>query len=75
MQSITSTLPFSADVVLLGRIVEPGETIEVTDEQAAALLEQADNWTTDAAPVLAPVPAPDPTPEPAQPEPAQPTEE
>jgi hypothetical protein len=71
MQSITSTIPFSADVVLLGRIVEPGETVEVSDEQAAALLDQVGNWTTDAAPV----PVPDPTPEPAQPEPAQPTEE
>lgn len=42
---ITSTIPFSADVVLLGRIVEPGETVEVTDEQGTALLEQASNWT------------------------------
>jgi hypothetical protein len=42
---IISTIPFSADVVLLNRIVEPGETVDVSDEQGAALLEQADNWT------------------------------
>ena len=42
---ITSLIPFSADVVLLGRIVEPGETVDVSDEQGAALLEQAANWT------------------------------
>ena len=44
MPAITSTLPFSADVVLLNRIVEPGETVEVTDEQAKALLAQVGNW-------------------------------
>jgi hypothetical protein len=50
MPSITSTIPFSADVVLLGRIVEPGETVEVTDEQAAALLDQVGNWVPAAKP-------------------------
>ena len=32
------------DVPLLRRIVLRGETVEVTDEQAASLLDQPDNW-------------------------------
>ena len=47
---ITSTLPFPADVVLLNRIVEPGETVEVSDEQGAALLDQVGNWVPAAKP-------------------------
>lgn len=41
---IKSLLPFPADVVLIGRTVEPGEVVDVTDEQAAALLAQVGNW-------------------------------
>ena len=36
---ITHSLPFAAYVALLGVDVEPGEAVEVTDEQAAILLE------------------------------------
>ena len=36
---ITHDLPFAAYVSLLGVDVEPGEAIDVTDEQAALLLE------------------------------------
>ena len=34
------------DVPLLGRVVEAGQTVDVTDEQAARLLPQVDNWAT-----------------------------
>lgn len=33
------------DVPLLGVIVLAGETVDVTDENAAVLLEQVENWT------------------------------
>lgn len=32
------------DVPLLGMIVAAGETVDVTDENADRLLEQAENW-------------------------------
>lgn len=41
MKTITHDFPFVADVALIGRIVKPGELVEVTDEQAAVLLENA----------------------------------
>lgn len=45
MPKIKNVSPFGAlDVPLLGAIVEPGETVEVTDEQAAILLQQELNF-------------------------------
>ncbi len=45
MAKIKNVSPFGAlDVPLLGVIVEPGETVEVTDEQAAVLLLQDLNF-------------------------------
>lgn len=44
---IRSLLPFAADVVLLGRVVEPGEVVDVSDADGAALLEQVGNWAAD----------------------------
>lgn len=41
---IRSLLPFMADVVLLGRVVEPGEVVDVSDGDGAALLGQVGNW-------------------------------
>lgn len=38
---ITHDFPFAAYVSLLGLDVEPGEVVDVTDEQAALLLENA----------------------------------
>lgn len=34
------------DVPLLGRVVEAGQVVDVTAEQAARLLPQVDNWAT-----------------------------
>ncbi len=34
----------AVDVPLLGRIVEAGDLVEVTDEQAELLLDQPTNW-------------------------------
>lgn len=54
---VTNVNPYGAvDVPLLGRTVDAGETVTVTDDQAAALLPQAINWTPaddDAAALLA----------------------
>ena len=36
----------AVDVPLLGRIVEAGESVEVTGEQADLLLDQPTNWAT-----------------------------
>lgn len=50
MAKITNVSPIGdLDVPLLGRIVHAGETVEVTDDQAATLAAQASNWqvTTD----------------------------
>ncbi|WP_125777192.1 hypothetical protein [Antribacter gilvus] len=45
MPKIKNVSRFGAlDVPLLGRIVDADEVIEVTDEQASRLLDQADNW-------------------------------
>ena len=41
------------DVPLLRRVVARGESVTVTEDQAARLLDQTDNWTT----VDAPAPA------------------
>ena len=42
---ITNVSPIGdLDVPLLGRIVHGGETVEVTDDQAATLAAQASNW-------------------------------
>lgn len=40
----------AVDVPLLGRIVEAGEPVEVTDEQAGLLLDQPTNWEAAEAP-------------------------
>lgn len=45
MAKITNVSPVGdLDVPLLGRIVHAGETVEVTDDQAATLAAQASNW-------------------------------
>lgn len=45
MPKIKNVSPFGdLDVPLLGRVVAAGETVEVTDEQAEALLQQPDNY-------------------------------
>ncbi|MBI4900886.1 MAG: hypothetical protein HY829_10465 [Actinobacteria bacterium] len=41
---IKSTIPFAVDDVLLNRLVEPGEIVEVTPEQGAHRLAQVGNW-------------------------------
>jgi hypothetical protein len=41
---ITSTIPFEVEDVLLGRNVMPGETVDVTADQARHRLVQAANW-------------------------------
>lgn len=47
MAKITNVSPIGdLDVPLLGRIVHAGETVEVTDDQAATLAAQASNWQT-----------------------------
>lgn len=47
MPKIKNTNPLGAvEVPLLGfRVLEPGETVEVTDEQAEKLLHQVDNYS------------------------------
>jgi hypothetical protein len=56
MPKIKNISPFGdLDVPLLGRVFEHGSIIEVTDEQAAVLLMQEDNfqaWGPDARKVL-----------------------
>lgn len=45
MPKIKNVSPFGdLDIPLLGRVVEAGQTVEVTDEQAAILLLQEDNF-------------------------------
>lgn len=45
MPKITNVSPFGdLDVPLLGLIVAAGETVDVTDEQAAVLLDQPFHW-------------------------------
>lgn len=45
MPKIKNTSRFGdLDIPLLGRVVGYGEVVEVTDEQAARLLEQVDNF-------------------------------
>ena len=53
-------------------VVKAGESVDVSDEAAASLLEQPENWVADSsAPVSAPTPAPAPsTPAPADATPA-----
>jgi len=48
MPRVTCTNPVApVYVVLLGRVVEAGETIDVTADQAKELLAQIGNWTID----------------------------
>ena len=43
-------------------VVKAGESVDVSDEAAASLLEQSENWVADSsAPVSAPTPAPAPS--------------
>lgn len=45
MPKIKNVSPFGAlDIPLLGRVVDAGSTVEVTDEEAAILLRQEDNF-------------------------------
>lgn len=45
MPKIKNVSPFGdLDIPLLGRVVSAGATVEVTDEQAAILLRQEDNF-------------------------------
>lgn len=47
MPKIKNVSPFGdLDVPLLGRVVEHGHIVEVSDEQAAILLQQEANWST-----------------------------
>jgi hypothetical protein len=41
------------DVPLLGRIVAAGEAVDVTDEAAAVLLDQTENWEPAGGPTTA----------------------
>lgn len=45
MKKIRNINPVGAvDVPLLGRVLEPGEVVEVDDKTAATLLKQPDNY-------------------------------
>jgi hypothetical protein len=47
MPRITYTGPFDeVDVPAFRLLVKQGETVEVSEDAAVALLEQSDNWTT-----------------------------
>lgn len=47
MPKIKNVSPFGdLEVPLLGQVVEHGSIVEVTDEQAAILLQQEANWST-----------------------------
>ena len=85
MPTIRNISPLGAlDVPLLGRVVDAGEAVEVTDEQAAQLLPQAANWEpveeTEDAPGRRAIPAepdadqPEPEPQPEDVQDVQPDE-
>jgi hypothetical protein len=55
MPVLRNTNPLGAiDLPLIGRTLQAGEEFEVTDDQAALLLQQIGNYTTDASQQQAP---------------------